>query len=159
MLQKRFKECFFVVKNLVRFSEGAIMNQRLLIVGLMAVSIVLSGCAKTVTTTPPTVDDVMEEKSSLAPSFEEVWPIFENNCIACHSSNYSQSDLVLETFDSMLAGGKLHGPALVPGNSSDSPMIQYMKGEKEPQMPPVGTVLEAAAIEMIAAWIDAMEAE
>ncbi len=98
------------------------------------------------------------EEPSTAPSFEEVWPILEKNCVVCHSSDYSESALVLETLDAMLTGGKLHGPALVPGKSAESPMVQYMRGEKEPQMP-VGSVLKESEIALIAAWIDGMSGE
>ena len=96
-----------------------------------------------------------EEEPATAPSFEEVWPILEKNCVVCHSSDYSESDLVLETLDTMLDGGKLHGPALVPGNSAESSMVQYMRGEKEPQMP-VGSELEESEIALIVAWVDGM---
>lgn len=95
------------------------------------------------------------EEHSSAPSFEDVWPILDKNCVVCHSSDYSESELVLETVEMMLVGGKLSGPALIPGNSAESPMVQYMRGEKEPQMP-MGSALAEAEIEMIAAWIDGM---
>ena len=95
------------------------------------------------------------QEPSTAPSFEQVWPILEKECVVCHSSDFSESELVLENVEAMLTGGKLHGPALLLGNSAESPIVQYMRGGKEPQMP-IGSPLSEKEIGLIAAWIDGM---
>ena len=44
---------------------------------------------------------------------KEILPILRRNCLACHSSTNSESDLILETPQSILKGGS-SGPAVVP---------------------------------------------
>src|SRR5579859_5766134 len=48
------------------------------------------------------------------PSFsKDVAPIFKKNCIVCHSKGAHKSDLVLDTYENLMKGGK-HGQAIVP---------------------------------------------
>ncbi len=47
---------------------------------------------------------------------QEILPILRRNCLACHSSTDSESDLILETPQTILAGGS-GGPAVVAGKS------------------------------------------
>jgi hypothetical protein len=78
-------------------------------------------------------------------------------CVVCHNSRKPASGLSLESTGEILRGGSLNGPAAVPGHSADSPLIQYLRGEKKPQMPLGGAALTEADITLIARWIDAMK--
>jgi hypothetical protein len=54
----------------------------------------------------------------------------------------------------VLAGGAKNGPAAIAGNSTESPLIQYLRGEKQPRMPFNGPPLAEEQIAAIARWID-----
>ena len=94
-----------------------------------------------------------------SPGFEQdIRPILESNCGSCHSSQSHRSDLVLETTDSLLEGGALDGPAVIAGNSAESPLMLRLRGERQPAMPLGGDALSAGEIDLIARWIDGMGA-
>lgn len=86
-----------------------------------------------------------------------VKPLLEQHCFTCHSIQNHQSGLVLETMASLLKGGSLGGPGVIPGKSASSPLIQRLRGEKAPQMPLNGEPLSEEQVEAIARWIDELE--
>ena len=83
-----------------------------------------------------------------------ILPVLTQRCGTCHSGSRPQSDLVVTSYESLLRGGK-HGQAIVPGSSQTSLLIQYLKGEKSPQMPLGGTLPPERLAELVSA-IDAM---
>ncbi len=87
---------------------------------------------------------------------QEIKPIFEKKCMACHSAQDPQSGLVLETIDSIFEGGSVSGPAVIPGDSSQSPLMLHLRGDKEPRMP-LDDRLPEAEIALIARWIDQLK--
>ena len=86
--------------------------------------------------------------------FERIAPILQKNCLLCHTSATKMGGLVMESFDALRKGGT-HGPALVPGNSAESRMIQMLEGKIQPRMPFGQDPLKAEDIATIKAWIDA----
>ncbi len=93
---------------------------------------------------------------SNAAIFEQnIRPVLEKNCAACHGGAASSGGLNIATLASLLSGGK-HGAAIVPGDSKQSLLIQYLRGERSPKMPMGGT-LDNAAIETLAAAIGQMK--
>src|SRR5262245_24636677 len=79
---------------------------------------------------------IAEVKHDGAVDFEkEVLPIFRRNCLACHSATEAQSDLVLESPQSILKGGS-EGPAVIAGKSAESLLLKLASKQKEPHMPP-----------------------
>ncbi|WP_437187944.1 c-type cytochrome domain-containing protein [Planctomicrobium sp. SH668] len=72
----------------------------------------------------------------------EVLPILSKSCLACHSSTKPESDLILETPQSILKGG-LSGPGLIPGNPEESYILQVARHREEPVMPPEGNAANA----------------
>ena len=98
--------------------------------------------------------------SGSAISFEkEIKPLLEKNCSACHNSNNDKSGLVLETVESILQGGNINGPSIIARKSSESPLIQYLRGEKTPRMPFGASPLSDQQIGLIARWIDQLPEE
>ncbi len=81
-------------------------------------------------------------------------------CFDCHASKDPEGDLVLESFDTLMKGGEI-GPAILPGKSSESLLVQMIEGrfEKEGKkkiMPPGKRAkLTPAEIATIKGWIDA----
>ncbi len=87
----------------------------------------------------------------------EIQPILQKNCFACHSVQKHQSGLVLETLTSILDGGGLDGPAVIPGHSDKSPLLLRIRGVKHPRMPLNGKPLPENEIALIARWVDELE--
>jgi WD40 repeat protein len=85
--------------------------------------------------------------------YKQVDAIFQNKCIACHSHTTRQSGLNLESFDSLMTGGK-RGAPVIAGKSGESLLVKYIDGTLKPRMP-LGDELSADEIGAIKAWIDA----
>jgi WD40 repeat protein len=89
------------------------------------------------------------------PSFkDDVAPILEKNCLACHSSSVHKSGLILESYSSLMKGGK-HGQPVLPHDAKGSLIIQMLEGDIDPQMPANADPLPASDIDRIKAWINA----
>jgi mono/diheme cytochrome c family protein len=85
---------------------------------------------------------------------KDVQPIFANGCYSCHGEKKQLSGFRLDRKSDALRGGEL-GKAIVPGKSSESPLVRYVSGEdKEIKMPPKGDRLTAAQVAKLRAWID-----
>ena len=85
----------------------------------------------------------------------DVRPIFADSRIGCLSCHGGTNDLFVGTQPDLLRGG-LHGPAVVPGNSAASLLIQKI-GPNPPfgaRMPFGGTPLPDSTIQVIRDWID-----
>ncbi len=82
----------------------------------------------------------------------EVVPFLEEHCIACHDDGFETSELALHDINAMLKGGR-RGPAIVLGRGSDSSLVQFMTGKKQPQMPPK-TSIPLDQIARIERWIN-----
>ncbi len=65
----------------------------------------------------------------------DVRPILQTNCTACHSRSSEESDLSLESVETMLKGGG-RGPAIVPGEADASLIFNVAAHRREPVMPP-----------------------
>ncbi len=94
-----------------------------------------------------------------AVSFEnEILPILQRNCLACHSASEKQGALNLESPDAIRKGGDT-GPAVVPGNGLESLLIRLTSGRDEPSMPPADNDVEAKRLTpeelgLIQLWIN-----
>lgn len=75
---------------------------------------------------------------------QDVQPIFDEKCVACHNVAISESRLNLEDVASMLKGGK-RGPALVPKDPAKSLIYQLAARTHDPVMPPLPNTVSAAA--------------
>jgi hypothetical protein len=67
---------------------------------------------------------------------QEVFPIINKHCLPCHAGdNYNPSELVLDTYETLMAGGE-HGKAVEPGKGAESLIVKKLG----PQ-PPFGKVM------------------
>jgi mono/diheme cytochrome c family protein len=87
---------------------------------------------------------------------KQIVPILEHRCFNCHQGRNRKSGLSVASEKEILSGGSKQGPAAIPANSAESPLVQYLRGEKQPRMPFNGPALPADQIELIARWIDRM---
>jgi len=105
-----------------------------------------------------------EGQGGAAVSFKnDVTPILKKHCLPCHAEeNFNPSELSLDSYSNMMAGGK-HGVPVVPGKGSESIIVQ--KVEPDPpfgdQMPLVRKKnaanpdrLTSQEIETLKKWID-----
>jgi hypothetical protein len=119
--------------------------------------LVLSGCSDMGTDPPlPPEGAPAKEDSPATVSFSQtIRPIFANpsvGCIGCHGGT---NGLSVGTPADLLRGG-LHGPAIIPGNSAQSLLVQKLSASPPfgEQMPLGGTPLPDASIQLIRTWID-----
>ena len=81
----------------------------------------------------------------------QIQPILERRCQGCHSAENPAANLALTSYEKLLEGGA-SGTALVAGKPDQSPLIQFISGEK-PRMPKGGLPLTASEVSLIQAWI------
>jgi mono/diheme cytochrome c family protein len=84
----------------------------------------------------------------------DIRPILSRKCYSCHGPKKQKSGFRLDTVAAAIEGGEA-GPAIVPGKSNRSRLIQVVTGADEvPAMPPEGPRLTAKQIALLRAWID-----
>lgn len=88
----------------------------------------------------------------------KVRPILAAKCLSCHGPEQQKSGYRLDVREIALRGGELGEPAIVPGNSRESPLMRYVA---DPQadiiMPPKESSagrLTAMEVAILQAWID-----
>ncbi len=85
------------------------------------------------------------------PAFEtDVLPIFAAKCVACHGEKNPQGGLDLRSPDAVRKGG-IHGPAVAPGASAKSLLVDKLTTRA---MPPGPQKLADTEIARIRDWID-----
>jgi len=84
----------------------------------------------------------------------DIQPILRSRCYQCHTAGNEEGGLNLGLRARTLEGGT-HGPAIQPGNSRDSLMIQLVAGLDESlTMPPEEEPLSREEIGNLRTWID-----
>jgi len=74
---------------------------------------------------------------------DKIAPLLRANCSQCHGAGSPAGGLSMAGLSSLLTGGK-HGPAIEPGNSKQSVLMQYIRGERTPKMPMGGSLPDAS---------------
>ena len=82
---------------------------------------------------------------------ETIQPILQNRCLACHNQKVRSSGLSLENRSEILTGGT-RGPAILPGDSEQSRLIQALAHSSDLKMPPGGKLPEAE-IQALVRWV------
>lgn len=83
----------------------------------------------------------------------QVQSILHDRCHSCHNARLLQGGLSLQTLTDVLKGGA-SGPALVPGSSRDSLLMQRVSGVREPRMPFRKEPLSPQDLALLRRWID-----
>ena len=93
--------------------------------------------------------------SQAPPDFQhDILPIFQKSCVMCHGGAMVQAQLRLDSEAAVLRGGA-HGPAIVPGKSSESLLLQRILGLTDaPRMPMGMAPLPSEQADLIRRWID-----
>jgi hypothetical protein len=84
----------------------------------------------------------------------DVKPVLKARCFACHGALKQQAKLRLDTAALLRKGGR-HGPALKPGDTAHSLVVERITDpEESTRMPPQGKPLTEKQIARLKAWID-----
>jgi mono/diheme cytochrome c family protein len=87
--------------------------------------------------------------------FGDIHPILAEHCVSCHGPDKQKGSLRLDSRDAALAGGGSFGPAIVPGNPADSPLLLFTAHfEPEMEMPPDEDKLSDHQIALLRTWIE-----
>ena len=84
---------------------------------------------------------------------DHVRPMLENKCFSCHNPDKKKGDLDLTTFAGTMTGGA-GGIVADSGNPEGSRLWTTTTKKEEPFMPPEGSPLSAADIEVMVKWIN-----
>jgi len=87
----------------------------------------------------------------------QVQPIFHTYCYSCHGPDYYNANLLLDTYEHILAGTSDNGPVIIPGNSTESLLIQKIQGISvigESLMPSGGPPLSIENIQTMIQWVE-----
>ena len=80
----------------------------------------------------------------------EIQPIFNSNCISCHSGSDAEEDLSLTSYDNLMNGGE-SGDVVIPYDHANSLLWQYVNSGF---MPPGANDLTQSQVNLISQWID-----
>jgi uncharacterized membrane protein len=80
-------------------------------------------------------------------------PILGASCASCHNGIDGDAGLDLTSYAGVLAGGDQSGPAIIPNDAENSPLLQYILGELEPRMPKGEHPLGEEDADLIRTWI------
>jgi len=85
---------------------------------------------------------------------KQVHPIFVQHCLKCHGPDEQESGLRVDRRASLLRGGELGEPALLPGKGADSFLVHVVSGQSDDlKMPPEGK-LTKEQVATLRTWID-----
>lgn len=77
--------------------------------------------------------------------YQDLFPILQSKCLACHSAAVKENDLILESAADMLKGGA-SGEAVIPGKPEESYAYLVAARVDEPVMPPLPNKVQAKAL-------------
>ncbi|QDS89375.1 Planctomycete cytochrome C [Rosistilla ulvae] len=85
---------------------------------------------------------------------EQVRPIFQQHCYACHAEAKQKSGFRLDIKAAAFEGGDGYGAAIVPGELDESPLIELITSDDpDTRMPPEGNRLSPAEIDLLIRWV------
>ncbi|HLO98967.1 MAG TPA: outer-membrane lipoprotein carrier protein LolA [Fimbriimonas sp.] len=99
------------------------------------------------TFTPPSGAKLIEKPALSEVAYATVEPILKASCVGCHNAGNAKGGYATDTYASTMK-------RVVAGDAANSPLIQYVKGIKQPRMPR-GGVLAQKDIEALEAWVNA----
>ena len=89
---------------------------------------------------PAMTTDAKDKGEKPPPDFaRDVLPIIEDNCLRCHSAASQKGGLILDTHEDIMIGGE-NGTVLVAGDAAKSRLVQMIRDQIEPKMPPKSTL-------------------
>ena len=86
----------------------------------------------------------------------DIQPLLASNCVKCHGPEKQKGGLRLDLKSAALKGGDSGEPAIKPGQSVQSRLLELITtADESERMPPEGAPLTNEQIELFRTWIDA----
>jgi len=137
-------------------SKRRFRKLKLIIFALLGVALlcVLSRLIPTVEVNARAAGEARENAVAKVDYRKGIQPILSTNCYRCHGPEKDKGGLRLDSKEAALKGGD-SGPAIIPGNSTASLLIQRVLGLGDgPQMPFKAPPLPTEQIRLLRLWID-----
>jgi len=86
---------------------------------------------------------------------QDIRPIFQAKCHGCHQPAKAEGDYVMTRFEQLIAGGETGDQAILPGNASQSYLVELItpvNGRAE--MPKKDDPLSTLEVDLVRRWID-----
>src|SRR6266481_265365 len=83
----------------------------------------------------------------------QIKPALTENCDECHSADEHKGAFEITTVTQLIKGGKKASPAIIPGKPDESPLVEYLRGQREPQMPKGNPALTEDELHLVRLWI------
>jgi WD40 repeat protein/mono/diheme cytochrome c family protein len=83
--------------------------------------------------------------------YRQVRPLLQRHCSGCHQPSKAGGKLVITTFEELAKGGE-NGAGFVPHKPDESPLVEFITGEK-PRMPLKAEPLKTAQVDLITRWV------
>lgn len=142
----------------LNFIKSMLQKSLILVAGLSAV-LTLSAADKN--KKPVDISKLPPPSDKMGLTYEkDIKPIIEKSCLKCHSGEKPKSKYRIDTLANAIKGGESGDAAIIPGNSSKSPMVHNVTGLIEDmEMPPTDKrdkypALTKEQIGILRAWID-----
>jgi len=85
----------------------------------------------------------------------QIQPILTSNCTSCHGGSFAASGFNQTTYAGVIAGGnEFHSNDVIPHDSTNSKIIQKLRGKAGAQMPLDRVPLPDSLIVRIGTWIE-----
>ena len=82
---------------------------------------------------------------------KDIQPILQSRCASCHLGKAKSAGLSMNTYASLMTGSE-DGPVIIPGNASQSFLVEKITAG---EMPKRGPKLTPAQIQLITDWVNA----
>ena len=82
---------------------------------------------------------------------KDVFPIIDSRCINCHGGERTEKGLVMLTYADLMAGSE-NGPVVMPGDPTNSLLVELVANQK---MPKRGPKLTPPQVQIITEWVAA----
>ena len=116
---------------------------------------VTTACAAPTKIALPDASTLPEPVKRTVQYFGDIHPILSQYCVSCHGPEKQKGGLRLDSREAALEGGDSYGPAIVPGKSTESPLVLFVSHlEPDMEMPPKKDQLPEQTVAVLRAWID-----
>src|ERR1041385_2832347 len=122
----------------------------------LAVFAALTGIAQDQKKRPVTEINIRKLDSSEAAKVSyvrQIKPLLAETCDECHSSDEHKGGFEITSVATLIKGGKKASPAIIPGKPDESPFVQYLRGQREPQMPKGNPAITEDELHLVRLWI------
>jgi hypothetical protein len=92
------------------------------------------------------------------PSYtKDIRPFLDTNCVSCHNAKVTKGGANLESYESIVKGGKNKKVLLVPGDADKTRLVAVIEHKAKPNMPPKKEKQQPTDAEktMFRAWVAA----